>query len=118
MRLLTATLVPAYGRDYKSQTKVLADFTQEKDFIINDLHGELSLWDGKPTNSADLFKTFGPCRIQVRYSGLRSSVFLEVLGRKIVDTRYLGVQANDSERGQFVAENVYGMDCRIHRPRS
>jgi len=108
MRLLTATLVPAYGRDYKSQAKVLSDFTQEKDFLINDLHGELSLWDGKPTNSADLFKTFGPCRVTVRYNGLRSCVQLEVLGRKIVEV-LPGSPASDT------ATAIYGMDCRIHR---
>lgn len=117
MRLLTGTLVPAYGRDYKSQAKVLSDFSQEKDFLINDLSGELSLWDGKPTNSEQLYKLFGPCRIQVRYNQLRSSVFLEVLGRKIEEPRYLGIQADGLERSQLTAENVYVMDCRIHRPR-
>lgn len=110
MRLLTGTLIPAYGRDYKSQAKVLSDFTQEKDFLINDLHGELSLWDGKPTNSSDLFKTFGPCRIQVRYNKLRSSVFLEVLGRELVETVTIP--------GTSVPTPFYQMDCRIHRPRS
>ena len=108
MRLLTGTLIPAYGRDYKSQAKVLSDFTQEKDFLINDLHGELSLWDGKPTNSSDLFKTFGPCRIQVRYNKLRSSVFLEVLGKR----------APNPEVERICPDLPLVMDCRIHRPRS
>lgn len=103
MRLLTGTLVPAYGRDYKSQAKVLADFTQEQDFLINDLHGELSLWDGKPTNSEQLFKQFGPCRVTVRYNGLRSCVQLEVLGRKLLEPSGSGPDGH------------YVMDCRIHR---
>lgn len=28
------TLIPAYGRDYKSQASVLADFNAGKDFIL------------------------------------------------------------------------------------
>jgi hypothetical protein len=34
MRILT--LIPAYGRDYKSAKAVLADWNDNKDFIIND----------------------------------------------------------------------------------
>ena len=29
------TLTPAYGRDYKSQKEVLADWNADKDFMIN-----------------------------------------------------------------------------------
>jgi hypothetical protein len=34
------TLVPAYGRDYKSKKEVLKDFNDEKDFIIADLFSD------------------------------------------------------------------------------
>jgi hypothetical protein len=41
------TLVPAYGRDYKSKKEVLAAWDEGKDFIINDnFHAS----DGKPIN--------------------------------------------------------------------
>jgi hypothetical protein len=32
------TVVPAYGRDYKTQKAALADFHADKDFRVNDLH--------------------------------------------------------------------------------
>jgi len=41
------TLTPAYGRDYTSKAKALADLKANKDFIINDI---TSRWDGKPIN--------------------------------------------------------------------
>ena len=31
------TLIPAYGRDYKSEKAVLADFDANKNFIITDM---------------------------------------------------------------------------------
>jgi len=45
-----ATLTPAYGRDYKSQAEVEADFRAGKDFILNDF---MSQWDGKPCSIRD-----------------------------------------------------------------
>lgn len=47
----TLTLVPAYGRDYKSKASVLEDWNANKDFIIMDIS---SPWDGKPANKQDL----------------------------------------------------------------
>lgn len=41
------TLVPAYGRDYKSKKAVEADWLAGKDFIVSDM---FSQWDGKPYN--------------------------------------------------------------------
>jgi len=41
------TLVPAYGRDYKSKKEVEADWAAGKDFIVADA---FSAWDGKPAN--------------------------------------------------------------------
>ena len=44
------TLIPAYGRDYKSQKAVQADWDANKDFIVADM---FSGADGKPTNKQD-----------------------------------------------------------------
>ena len=62
-------LIPAYGRDYTSKAKVLADFHADKDFIISDI---ASRWDGKSANKPDL-KGF---TIQFRYAGLRKQFIL------------------------------------------
>lgn len=42
-------LTPAYGRDYKSKSAVLADWLGGKDFV---LHAHDSPWDGKLINKA------------------------------------------------------------------
>jgi len=68
------TLVPAYGRDYKSQKAVLADWNSDKDFIINDL---FDVYDGKPCNKTDL-KRAGKTFVQIRYNKLA-----KVLGVKV-----------------------------------
>lgn len=44
------TLIPAYGRDYKSKKEVLADWNADKDFIIADFSHP---YDGKPMNQRD-----------------------------------------------------------------
>ena len=41
------TLTPAYGRDYVSKKKVLADWNSDRDFIINEIGNP---YDGKPAN--------------------------------------------------------------------
>ena len=56
------TLLPAYGRDYTSRAKVLADWNAEKDFIIADIS---SRYDGKPVNKQQLAKG---TRVQFRYA--------------------------------------------------
>ena len=63
------TLTPAYGRDYKSKKSMLADFKANKDFIINDLHGPLKHWDGKPINREDL-KRDNISAVMIRYDRL------------------------------------------------
>ena len=59
------TVVPAYGRDYKSQREVREAWDAGRDFQINDMS---SRWDGsyisKPDKPADVILT-------VRYNGLR-----------------------------------------------
>ena len=58
------TLLPAYGRDYTSKAKVLADWNSEKDFIITNL---FSPYDGKPVNKQQLKPGES---VQFRYSRL------------------------------------------------
>lgn len=45
------TLVPAYGRDYKSKKQIQEDLIAEKDFIISDFSNP---WDGKYANLQQL----------------------------------------------------------------
>lgn len=54
------SLSPAYGRDYKSKSAVLADLNNRKDFIFHDI---TSQWDGKPCTPSDL----GVTSMIVRY---------------------------------------------------
>ena len=58
------TLTPAYGRDYKSKSAVLADFHANKDFLIADFGHP---YEGKPANKEQL-KGY---TVTIRYSGLR-----------------------------------------------
>jgi hypothetical protein len=44
------TLVPSYGRDYKSAAAVKADWDANKDFTINDMSNP---FDGKQINKQD-----------------------------------------------------------------
>ena len=68
------TLVPAYGRDYKSRAAILADFQADKDFIIRDMS---SRYDGKPTNRTDLIKV-GVTSVHVRYARLTKITLVKV----------------------------------------
>jgi hypothetical protein len=57
------TLVPAYGRDYKSKKAVLEDWNNNKDFQIADLFsGE----DGRYANKQDL----PDYTVNIRYKNL------------------------------------------------
>ena len=47
----TLTVIPAYGRDYKSKKAVIDDWEANKDFKINDI---MSRWDGASVNKKDL----------------------------------------------------------------
>jgi hypothetical protein len=59
------TLIPAYGRDYKSKKEILKDFDSHKDFLIADFFHP---YDGKPANKIDL-KDYSI--ILIRYNKLR-----------------------------------------------
>jgi len=65
------TLVPAYGRDYKSAKAVKADFDANKDFTINDMS---SKWDGKVANKQDL----AGYTCNIRYGQLRKVTVITV----------------------------------------
>ena len=58
------TLVPAYGRDYKSAKAVREDLAAGKDFIICEIGHP---YDGKPANRADLK---GTGSVKIRYARL------------------------------------------------
>jgi hypothetical protein len=65
------TLVPAYGRDYKSATEVKADWDADKDFRIQDIS---SPYDGSYINkqqakAGDTFK--------IRYSKLKKFTIIK-----------------------------------------
>lgn len=72
----TATLTPAYGRDYKSQREVQAGILAGHDFILNDV---ASPWDGKPCSPRDIGE-----RVRVRYhDGRRVGVFSATTGEPV-----------------------------------
>jgi hypothetical protein len=64
------TLVPAYGRDYKSKAAVQADWDADKDFIIAS-YGHP--WDTKPTNKSQ----WGGAPAMIRYGNLRKTYEVE-----------------------------------------
>lgn len=65
------TLVPAYGRDYKTADAVLQDWLAGKDFKIADVSNP---WDGKPTSIRD----HGPdVQLKIRYSRLSNIAFIQ-----------------------------------------
>jgi nitrous oxide reductase len=61
------TVIPAYGRDYKSKAQIQKDWDEGKDFLINDI---ISPHDGRYINKQDASNS-GLCEIRVRYSNLR-----------------------------------------------
>ena len=65
------TLIPAYGRDYKSASEVKADFQARKDFLISDFSHQ---YDGKPMNINDC----SPGVVTIRYSKLRKICLIKV----------------------------------------
>lgn len=58
---MLSTLVPAYGRDYKSKKELLADFAANKDFYLVTYNGQTYV------NKEDVEKT-GEKEVMVRYS--------------------------------------------------
>ncbi len=65
------TLTPAYGRDYKSQKAVRADFDDEKDFIIADFtHPDCGRYVNKPQLVGQ--------SVNIRYAGLAKVMVITV----------------------------------------
>jgi hypothetical protein len=61
------TLVPAYGRDYKSKKEVMADWDGGKDFRICDVS---SPDDGRYLNKDNAVKTMKGTALNIRYKRL------------------------------------------------
>jgi hypothetical protein len=70
----TISLVPAYGRDYKSKKAIQADLDADKDFVISDM---MNRWDGKPANKRSLLAQ-GYASVQVRYAKMRKVAVLKL----------------------------------------
>ena len=70
----SATLTPAYGRDYKSRKAVETDFNGNKDFILVDM---FSPWNGKPCNKSDLASA-GYGSVSIRYGKLRKVTIVKL----------------------------------------
>ncbi len=64
------SVIPAYGRDYKSKKAVLESLAQGHDFLISNI---MSKWDNKPMSIRD---TKGMDTMQVRYGKLRKVAML------------------------------------------
>lgn len=70
------TLVPAFGRDYKSKAEVQRDLDAGKDFIIA-TYGHR--YDGKPANAESL-RQAGVKTVNIRYKQQRSVGVFRVPG--------------------------------------
>lgn len=71
------TVVPAYGRDYKSARAVREDWAAGKDFRIADLS---SPDDGRYINNRDACGLVGPHALNVRYKNLTAICVIKVAG--------------------------------------
>lgn len=69
------TVIPAYGRDYRSKAAILADWESGKDFQIADMSAGAD--DGRMINLADAV-TAGIRQIRVRYAKLRKLAIFPV----------------------------------------
>lgn len=67
-------LIPAYGRDYKSKAKVIADLQANKDFIIADYFHPS---DGRCINLSQI-KEEGIKQVQVRYDRLTKVAMIKI----------------------------------------
>lgn len=69
MRTYPSTLIPAYGRDYKSKAEIKADIQAEKCFLISDFHNPD---DGRSVVAKHL-QDEGYGAVRVRYQRLTKS---------------------------------------------
>lgn len=70
----TITIGPAFGRDYTSKAKALADWDANKDFVIHDLF--TSGYVNK-AQTPDLLRN-GITAVQLRYNNMRAVVILKL----------------------------------------
>ena len=68
------TLVPAYGRDYKSTSAVKKALQSQIDFRVQDIG---SRWDGMVGNLRDI-KNEGHSEVKVPYSKLQKATILKM----------------------------------------
>ena len=74
------TLIPAYGRDYKSARAVKVDWYAGKDFVIAQYGNR---WDGKPINKAQAdAEDWGVC---IRFNSLRSFTIIPAHAAPLAD---------------------------------
>ena len=71
---MTATLTPAYGRDYKSAKAVKEALASGADFVLNDMSSQ---WDGRYANVQSL-REGGYRTVNVRYAGNRKVMVYNV----------------------------------------
>ena len=70
----TLTIGPAYGRDYTSKAKALADWDANKDFMIHDLfHGGYV-----SKNQKDQLIRDGITKIMLRYNKMHMVVLIKL----------------------------------------
>jgi hypothetical protein len=69
------TLVPSYGRDYKSKAEVEAAINANNDFTVADMS---SPWDGKQVNKPQLVE-LGIRSVTVRFGKLRKVAIFKVV---------------------------------------
>jgi hypothetical protein len=65
------TLVPAYGRDYKSKAAVIADFLGGKDFMLQGING---------CGYVSISDYVNPDSVSLRYSKLTKQTIVKVEG--------------------------------------
>lgn len=68
------TIGPAFGRDYRSKAKALADWDANLDFVIHDMR------HGGYVNKAQVpdLKSIGVTAIHLRYNNMRMVVVLKL----------------------------------------
>lgn len=79
------TLIPAFGRDYKSKAEVMKDWNDNRDFIIQDIS---SRWDGKPANKQDFENDpTSPSEVNIRYKKLTMVMVVKIQKKDIKNQR-------------------------------
>lgn len=71
----TLTLIPAYGRDYKSAKAVIEHWNADRDFVVCD---HFSQWNGKAANRQSCIEA-GITSVRIRYNKLTKVVNILVV---------------------------------------